>query len=117
MGLTVFQMLLHVIWSLIDPLEIACDDLVSLHAVFEYFRLPSFIFSLDSSHNWVIPFDSEYFVSNLVELLHLALSQQCAEFLDILNLLKGTCDRELLLFLLCLVAVVVPDGYVSYFFC
>ena len=33
----VFQMLLHMIWPLVDLLEIAGDDLVNLHAVFEYF--------------------------------------------------------------------------------
>ena len=92
MGHTVFQMLLHVIWPLVDPLEIACDDLVNLHAVFEYFRLPSFIFSLDSSHDWVVPLDSENLVSNLVELLHFAFSQQCAEFLYIFSLIEGTCN-------------------------
>ena len=26
LGHTLFQMLLHVIWPLVDPLEIACDD-------------------------------------------------------------------------------------------
>ena len=61
----------------------------------------------------MVPLNSENLVSNLVELLHLAFSQQCAEFLYVLSLLKGTCNRELLLFLLCLVAVVVPDGDVS----
>ncbi len=58
----------------------------------------------------MVPLDSEYLVGNLVELLHFALSQQCTEFLYVLSLLKGTCNRELLLFLLCLVTVVVPDG-------
>ncbi len=58
----------------------------------------------------MISLDSEYLVSNLVELLHLAFSQQCAEFLYVFSLLKGTCNREFLLFLLCLVPIVVPDG-------
>ena len=58
----------------------------------------------------MISLDSEYLVSNLVEFLHLAFSQQCAEFLYILSLLKGTCNREFLLFLHSLVAIVVPDG-------
>ena len=58
----------------------------------------------------MVPLDSEYLVGNLVELLHLAFSQQCAEFLYVLSLLKGTCNREFLLFLHCLVAIVVPDG-------
>ena len=58
----------------------------------------------------MVPLNSEYLVGNLVELLHLAFSQQCAEFLYILSLLKGTCNRELFLFLLCLVPVVVPNG-------
>jgi hypothetical protein len=58
----------------------------------------------------VVPLDSEDLVGNLVELLHLALSQQCAEFLYVLSFLKGTCNREFFLFFLCLVTVVVPDG-------
>ena len=37
LGHTLFQMLLHVIWPLVDPLEIARNDLINLHAVFEYF--------------------------------------------------------------------------------
>ena len=37
LGHTLFQMLLHVIWPPVDPLEIARNDLVNLHAVFEYF--------------------------------------------------------------------------------
>ena len=61
----------------------------------------------------MVPLNSENLVSNLVELLHFAFSQQCAEFLDILSLLKGTCDREFFLLLLCLVAVMVPYGDVS----
>jgi hypothetical protein len=36
-GHSVSQMLLHVIWSLVDPLEITCDDLVNLSAVFKHF--------------------------------------------------------------------------------
>ena len=58
----------------------------------------------------MVPLDSEYLVGNLVELLHLAFSQQCAEFLYVLSLLKGTCNREFLLLFHCLVAIVVPDG-------
>ena len=37
LGHTLFQMLLHVIWPLVDPLEIARNDLVNLHAVIKYF--------------------------------------------------------------------------------
>ncbi len=58
----------------------------------------------------MVPLNSEYFVGYLVELLHLAFSQQCAEFLYVLSLLKGTCNREFLLFLHSLVAIVVSDG-------
>ena len=61
----------------------------------------------------MVPLNSENLVSNLVKLLHFAFSQQCAEFLNVLSLLKGTRNRELFLLLLCLVAVVVPDGDVS----
>ncbi len=85
-------MLLHVIWPLVDLLEIACNDLVDLHAILKYFRLPSFILSLDLCYDWVVPLDSKNLVGNLVELLHLAFSQQCAEFFYILCLIKGTCN-------------------------
>ncbi len=61
----------------------------------------------------MVPLNSENLVSNLVKLLHFSFSQQCAEFLNVLSLLKGTRDRELILLLLCLIAVVVPDGDVS----
>ena len=61
----------------------------------------------------MVPLNSENLVSNLVELLHFAFSQQCAEFLYVLSLLKGTRNREFFLLLLCLAAVVVPDGDVS----
>ena len=61
----------------------------------------------------MVPLNSENLVSNLVELLHSAFSQQCAEFLNVLSLLKGTSNREFFLLLLCLVAVVVPYGNVS----
>jgi hypothetical protein len=85
-------MLLHVIWPLVDPLEIACDDLVNLHAIFKHFRLPSLILSFDSRYDWVVLLDSKNLVGNLVELLHFALSQQSAEFLYIFCLIKGTCN-------------------------
>ena len=58
----------------------------------------------------MVPLDSEDLVGNLVELLHLAFSQQCAEFLHVFSLLKGTCNCEFLLFLHSLVAIVVPNG-------
>ena len=61
----------------------------------------------------MVPLNSENLVSNLVKLLHFVFSQQCAEFFYILSLLKGTRNRELFLLLMCLVAVVVPDGDVS----
>ena len=67
-------MLLHVIWSLVDLLEIARNDLVNLHAVFKYFWLPSFIFSFISAHHWVVPLYSEDLVGNLIELFHPAFS-------------------------------------------
>ena len=68
-------MLLHVIWSLVDPLEIAGDDLVYLHAVFKDFRLPILSVSSDFRDDWVIPLNSEDLVSDLVELFHFSLPQ------------------------------------------
>ena len=103
-------MLLHVNWSLVYLLEIAGDDLVNLHAVFKDFRLPVVIFSLDFRDNWVVPLNYEDLVCNLVELFHFSVSQQLAEVLQVLCLLKGTCNCKLLLLFLNLVAVVVPNG-------
>jgi len=68
-------MLLHVIWSLVNLLEIAGDDLVNLHAVFKDFRLPIVIFPLDFRDNWVVPLNSEDLVGDLVELFHFPFSQ------------------------------------------
>ena len=58
----------------------------------------------------MVPLDSEYLVGNLVELLHFAFSQQSAELIYVFSLLEGTCNREFLFFLLCLVPIVIPDG-------
>ena len=74
-------MLLHVIWSLVDLLEIAGDDLVNLYAVFKDFRLPIVIISFDFRDNWVVPLDPEDLVGDLVELLHFSVPQQLAEVL------------------------------------
>jgi hypothetical protein len=85
-------MLLHVIWSLVYPFEIACDDLVNLHAVFKDFRLPILSVSSDFRDNWVVPLNSEDLVGYLVELFHFSLSQQLAEIFQVLCLLKGTSN-------------------------
>ncbi len=75
MGYSSCQTLLHVIWSLVYPFEIAGDDLVNLHAVFKDFRLPIDIILLDSRDNWVVPLNSEDLVGNLVEFFHFSFSQ------------------------------------------
>jgi hypothetical protein len=106
-------MLLHVIWSLVNPFEIACDDLVNLHAVFKDFRLPIVIFPFDFRDNWVVPLNSEDLVGDLVELFHFSLPQQLAEILEVLCLLKGTGNRKFLLLFFDLVAIVVPNGDMS----
>ena len=68
-------MLLHVIWPLVDLLEIAGNDLVNLHAFFKDFRLPIVIFPFDFRDNWVVPLNSEDLISDLVELFHFTFSQ------------------------------------------
>ncbi len=68
-------MLLHVIWSLVNLLKIASDDLVNLHAVFKDFRFPIVIILLDFRDNWVVPLNSEDLVGDLVELFHFSLPQ------------------------------------------
>ncbi len=68
-------MLLHVIWSLVYPFEIACDDLVNLHAVLKDFRLPILSVPFDFRNDWVVPLDSEDLVGDLVELFHFSVSQ------------------------------------------
>ena len=68
-------MLLHVIWSLVNLLEIAGDDLVNLHAVFKDFRLPVVIIPLDIRDDWVVPLGSEDLVGEMVEFFHFFLPQ------------------------------------------
>ncbi len=61
----------------------------------------------------MVPLYSEDLVSHMVELLHLAFTQQLAKFLNIFSLLERTSNREFLLFFFCVVAIVVSDRYVS----
>jgi hypothetical protein len=61
----------------------------------------------------MVPLDPQDLVRHLVELLHLAVPQQPAKVLDILSFLERTSNRELLLLFFCVVAIVVPDRYVS----
>ncbi len=62
-------MLLHVIWSLVYPYEIACDDLVNLHAVFKKFRLLTVIVSFDFLDNWAVPLNSMDLVGDLISMM------------------------------------------------
>ena len=57
----------------------------------------------------MVPLDSEYFVGNLVEFLHLSISQQLTEIFQVLSLLKSTSNRKFLLLFFNLVAIVVSD--------
>jgi hypothetical protein len=57
----------------------------------------------------VVPLDSEDFVGNLVEFLHLSISQQLTEIFQVLSLLKGTSNRKFLLLFFNLVAIVISD--------
>jgi hypothetical protein len=61
----------------------------------------------------MVPLYSQDLVCHLVELLHLAVTQQLAKVLDIFSFLERTSNREFLLFLFCVVAIVVPNRYVS----
>ena len=57
----------------------------------------------------MVPLDSEYFVGNFVEFLHLSISQQLTEIFQVLSLLKSTSNRKFLLLFFNLVAIVVSD--------
>jgi hypothetical protein len=61
----------------------------------------------------VVPLNSEDLVGDLVELFHFSISQQLAEVLQVLCLLKGTSNCKFLLLLLNLVAIIVPNGDMS----
>jgi hypothetical protein len=84
---------MHVSRSLVDLLEVSGNDLFNRLAIFEDFRVLSFHFPFDSGDHRKVSLDSEDLVRHLVELLHLAFSQQLAEVLDIFRLLKGTGNR------------------------
>ena len=99
--------------SLVDLLEVTRNHLLDLLAVFEDLRFPNFRLPFDSNHHWMVPLYSQDLVCHLVELLHLAVTQQLAKVLDILSFLERSSNRELLLFLFCVVAIVLPDRYVS----
>ena len=61
----------------------------------------------------MIPLDSKNPVGNLVEFLHLAFSQQCAEILDDLSFFEDPSNHEILLVFFDLIPVMVSDRYMS----
>jgi hypothetical protein len=103
----------HVVGSLVHLFKVTRNHLLDLLAVFEDFRFPTIRLPFDSSHHRMVPLNSQDLVYHLVELLHLAVTQQLAKVLDIFSFLERTSNREFLLFLFCVVAIVVPNRYVS----
>ena len=61
----------------------------------------------------MVPLNSEDLVGDLVVLFHFSISQQLAEVLQVLCILKGTGNRQFLLLFFDLVAIVVPNGDMS----
>jgi hypothetical protein len=59
----------------------------------------------------VVSLDPKNLVGNLIELLHLALSQECTEVLDVLGFFEYSSDHEFLLVFFDLVPVVISYGY------
>ena len=98
--------------SSVDPSEVLGDGSLNLLTLFEYFRLAVFVQPLHLRDDWVVPFDPQDLVGDLVELLHPPIPQQTAKFLEVLRLFKLTSNRKLLLLLLSLVTIVVPHRFV-----
>jgi hypothetical protein len=61
----------------------------------------------------VVSLDPKNFIGNLVEFLHLALSQECTEIFNILSFFEGPSYYEFFLVFFDLIPVVVPDWNVS----
>jgi hypothetical protein len=59
----------------------------------------------------MISLDSMNFIGNLIELLHLSFSQQCAEILYVLSFLEYSSDHKFLLVFFDLIPVVISYRY------
>ena len=72
--------------------------------LYKYSVLPNLLFSidffLDLSDIWVVCVDSWDFVSNLVEFLHITLSEEGSHILEIGEVVLLSDDGQLLFFLL-----------------
>ena len=102
---------LHVIWPSVDLSKVFGYYLFHLGTVLEDFWFSSIIVPSYSRHYRMISLDSKNFIGNLIELLHLAFSQQRAEILYVLSFLEYSGDHEFLLVFFDLVPVMVPYGY------
>jgi hypothetical protein len=60
----------------------------------------------------VISFNPKNLIGNLVEFLHLAFSQECAEILNILSFFENPSDHEFFLVFFDLIPVVISDRFV-----
>jgi hypothetical protein len=102
---------LHVIWPFVDLSKVFGYYLFHLGTVFEDFWFSSIIVPFYSRNYRMISLDSKNFIGNLIELLHLAFSQQCTEVLYVLSFFEYSGDHEFLLVFFDLVPVMVPYRY------
>jgi hypothetical protein len=100
-----------VIWPFVDLSKVFGYYLFHLGTVFEDFWFSSIIVPFYSRNYRMISLDSKNFIGNLIELLHLAFPQQCAEILYVLSFPEYSGDYEFLLVFFNLVPVMVPYRY------
>ena len=94
--------------SLVHPGEVLSDRIVHILLLSGDLNVSLLVLPLDFSHYRVAPLDLEHLVSNLVELLHVASSEQVSKVLYVLEFIELFSYCKLLNLLLYLVGCPVP---------
>ena len=82
--------------SLVDVFEVLSNHIVDIRLLSVDLDVSRLVLSLDLGHHRVAPLDLEHLVGNLVELLHIAPSEQVSEVLDVLQFIELFSNGKLL---------------------
>ena len=101
----------HMLWPLVNGLKVLGDCSFDMLSLFEDFCVATQSITLHLGHHWVAPLDPHVLVGDIIEVLHLAVSQQLAKLLDASGVVEFASNCQFLLLLLHLILCTVSDRY------
>ena len=101
----------HMLWPLVNGLKVLSDCSLDMLSFFEDFCVATQSFTLHLGDHWVAPLDPHVLVGDIIEVLHLAVSQQLAKLLDASGIVDFASNCQFLLLLLHLILCTVSDRY------